>query len=234
MRSEYVHHRLWYEAVAELLSPTRCAGCDTQGELFCPACRQSLKRDFRLSQVCPRCAAPYGALVCTECWETDFSFSATVALGVLDGPLARAIVVYKDGGERRLSGIFGPPLARRAREVWGSFGQVVTWVPASARARARRGFDHAEQLARAFAVAYGLPARCLLSRAGARDQRGLSRQERRGNSHMSFRCSHPVPSEVILIDDVFTTGATANAAATALRGAGARKVRLAVLARAWL
>jgi predicted amidophosphoribosyltransferase len=235
MGSECVHTSKLALLLGELIAPTRCAGCERQSGLFCRRCRASLTKHFAQTQVCPRCAAPYGALTCTECWDQTFSFSAAVALGILDGPLARAVVLYKDANEQRLADIFGPPLARRAQRSWkAGFAEAVTWIPASRRAIARRGFDHAELLARAVAAELQLPTRALLKRPWARDQRGLSRRERlKASSAAAFSCTQLPPAPLLLVDDVMTTGATADAAAVALLKAGAARVSLAVIARAW-
>jgi predicted amidophosphoribosyltransferase len=221
------------ESVAELVAPTRCAGCERQGVLFCEACRRTLGTDYAAEQVCPVCGGPYGALVCTECWDGELKFDATVALGVLDGPLARAVVLYKDGNERRLAGLLGEMLARRIREEWGGWGDVVTWIPASKRALKRRGFDHGELIAKAVAAGLGLPIAGLLQRPHSKDQRKLTRAERLNGSDKSFTCTTSPPATILLVDDVMTTGATTNDAAEALLGAGAAAVRVGVFARTW-
>ncbi|MCL2438845.1 MAG: hypothetical protein FWC99_07235, partial [Coriobacteriia bacterium] len=76
------------ESLGELIAPTRCAGCERQGVLLCSNCLAQLSRDYFQHQACPKCAGPYGALTCTECWEIAYSFSHALALGILDGPLA--------------------------------------------------------------------------------------------------------------------------------------------------
>ena len=70
-------------------------------------------------------------------------------------------------------------------------------------------------------------------RSAARDQRALGRSERAANVAGTFRVAARVPERVVLCDDVFTTGATLDAAAAALLSAGADAVRVAAVARAW-
>jgi predicted amidophosphoribosyltransferase len=224
------------QAIGELIAPTRCAGCERQGVLLCPSCLESFQDHYVSWQSCPRCAGPFGALSCTECWEVNYSFSAALALGILDGALARSIVLYKDANERRLASTFGGLLAQEIQCNWGQWADVVCWVPSTKTALRRRGFDHAELLAKSVATSLNLPARPLLLRSKHRsqhDQRGLSRAQRKSVA-LQLHCTQRVPScKVLLIDDVFTTGATAEAASTALLSAGAQELRVAVLGRAW-
>ena len=96
------------------------------------------------------------------------------------------------------------------------------------RRRLERGFHPAEQLARALAREWGLPCEALLSRSGRTSrQRGLSLPDRRRNVAHAFT-AQPVGGSVLLVDDVYTTGATAQAAAKALRA----RVEVVTFARA--
>jgi predicted amidophosphoribosyltransferase len=135
------------------------------------------------------------------------------------GPIAAAIVSAKVGGARTAWPVLAVRLAERAAEDPPAV-DVVTWV-ATGRGRARRrGVDHAEVLARAVAGRLGVPAVGLLRAVAGRD----------GEVQ---RAGRDLPgTDVLLVDDVLTTGATAAGAAWALRTAGAGAVHLAVLARA--
>jgi predicted amidophosphoribosyltransferase len=104
-------------------------------------------------------------------------------------------------------------------------------VPADRGRRAERGHHPAERLARALAERWGLPCEPLLTRTRpARRQRGLSLAERRRNVAGAF-AARPASDTVVLVDDVYTTGATASAAASALRGSGASRVDVVAFAR---
>jgi predicted amidophosphoribosyltransferase len=99
---------------------------------------------------------------------------------------------------------------------------VVTWAPTTARRRRRRGYDQAELLARAIGRAGGVPVRRLLRRVPGPVQTGADRAHRLAAPH--FRARGQVPDTVVLVDDVWTTGATLAAAAAVLRPAGATTV----------
>jgi predicted amidophosphoribosyltransferase len=109
---------------------------------------------------------------------------------------------------------------------------LLVHVPGDPDRRLERGHHAAERLARALAGAWDLPVDDLLRReAGSRRQRGLSRPERRRNVAGAFSTAGPVPPQVCLVDDVYTTGATVNAAASTLRKAGAKRVEVVTFAR---
>ncbi len=219
------------EGLAELVAPTRCAGCELPGSLLCPGCLDAVPY-LRPGDACARCAAPFGALVCTECWNREFAFSEAIAVGPFEGPLARAVALHKDAGERRLGGLLGGMLARQVRP-WNGWPDAVTWIPPTRAAMRRRGFDHAFAFAQPVAEALGVEAIPLLTRGAARDQRALGRGERARNVRGSVSADGQAPSRVVLVDDVMTTGATLDEAANQLLSAGAFEVRVAVVARTW-
>jgi predicted amidophosphoribosyltransferase len=135
------------------------------------------------------------------------------------------VLDLKSRGRRDAVAPLASALVAEARRG-GLASEVVTWVPCPTAARRRRGFDHAELLARAVAGALGLPCRGLLLRAGpVLDQVGLTAQERWANLAGAFT-ARPPRGPVCLVDDVITTGATAGCCANALRGAGATGVEL--------
>lgn len=221
------------EGFLETMCPTRCAGCELPGSLLCVSCRDVVA-SIAPGHPCPRCAAPFGWLVCTECWSLEPAFDSTYAVGLLERPLSRAVTLYKDGGERRLGTVLGGLLWRVIEPVAPTFDAVVP-IPASREAIARRGFDHVALIAGEISRESGLPLLSVLESVPARDQRNLGRGDRRVNARASLATQDGarVPPSVLLIDDVMTTGATADAAARALRTVGAERVGVGVVARAW-
>lgn len=229
------------QAIAETLWPTRCAICDEPGELLCERCRSELPF-IDLWRACPICGAPWGHMQCTECNPVMLAATGreAVAFSSLASPFElaestrRIAVVYKDGGEQRLATEMARYMACYLSPEIASEVAGVTFVPASRKARARRGFDHAELLAQEVALVIGRPVIPLLSPPRARDQRALSRRERMGNmAHaVSALPGASAPESILLIDDVCTTGATLFAACDAIREAGGRNVHCLTFARA--
>jgi predicted amidophosphoribosyltransferase len=110
---------------------------------------------------------------------------------------------------------------------------AIGFVPPDGNRSLKRGHHPAERLARELAGRWDLPVFTVLGRTRApRPQRGLSPPARRRNVAGAFLATASVLPRVALIDDVYTTGSTASAAASALRRAGARRVEVVTFARA--
>lgn len=167
-----------------------------------------------------------------------------LAATVFEGPIPRIIRAYKDAGERRLA----QPIAElmldaaehaeaAAPERYGgllSAADAVTFVPVTAAAFARRGFDHMELIATAFARMAGLPVVDALVKHGHSDQRALGRAARQAYAQGVYEVVEPVAGKrLLLLDDVITTGATTRAVRAALLDAGTAAVDVLALARVW-
>jgi predicted amidophosphoribosyltransferase len=140
------------------------------------------------------------------------------------------VAAWKERGLRRLAGVAADLVTSTVERPQAAF---LTFVPPDRDRILERGHHPAERLARALAKRWDVPVEPLLTRAGSsRPQRGLSLQDRRRNVTGAFRPAGRAPSAVALVDDVYTSGATANAAASALRKAGARRVEVVTFARA--
>jgi predicted amidophosphoribosyltransferase len=108
----------------------------------------------------------------------------------------------------------------------------VTFVPADRGRSAARGHHPAARLAGALAGHFRLSCEELLVRPRSSErQRGLTLAERRRNVAGAFEATGPVAGTVLLVDDVYTSGATVSAAASALRAAGAARVDVVTFAR---
>jgi ComF family protein len=197
-------------ALLDLAFPPRCPAC---GDAPVPPS--------------PFCALCDGAIDPVEGVQDEFRAGA-----LFGGPIADAIHALKYGDRAEAAVPLGRWLAGRVEVPPGA---RVVWVPLGRRRRIERGYDQAMLIAGAFARA----ARLRLLRGAIRRVRetppqvGLDRGARARNVEGAFEASRAVSGlDLVLVDDVVTTGATAEAASRALREAGARSVTVVAVARA--
>lgn len=214
-----------------LLAPHDCVGCGAEGRLLCFDCQSYI----RLSKM--RC---YSCLVSTSSWDT-------CRLCRPDSPLARvqAIVRYEDaakdliwklkfGRARAGAQEIGELLAAAAHVSFADKPVVVSVPTAPVRVR-QRGYDQAALIAKAFAAEAGLPYAALLRRSGKQKQVGATKAQRLQQIQGAYR---PVKraqiqgANILLVDDVLTTGATFENCARVLLQAGARRVDALAFAQA--
>lgn len=216
--------------VLALLLPERCAVCGRPGQALCPGCRNALTR--LRPPVCERCGAPgpWPVRRCGECAGRRLAFARARSALVYDERARAFVRAWKEGGRRRLA---GEAAALVAEVVPAPDAACLVPVPGDPERAWARGQVPPKALAAALARRWGIPlADVLERRRSLRPQRGLALQERRRNVRGSVVARVGVPAGACLVDDVYTSGATADACARALRGAGARRVEVVTLARA--
>jgi predicted amidophosphoribosyltransferase len=195
----------------------------------CASCLDSLPR--LAPPLCARCGAPTAWPVerCAECGGRRLAFVTARAAVAYDERMRRVVAGWKEHGLRRL--------AREAAQLTAEVVarpdvDALTFVPPDRKRVLERGHHPAASLARELGALWELPVPALLDRprTSAR-QRGASLAERRRNVRGAFT-ARASPARICLVDDVYTSGATASAAASALRRAGAKEVRVVTVARA--
>jgi len=186
---------------------------------------------------CPRCALPARPESPCSCLQTDWPILRTVAAADYAPPLDRLIGALKFGRQLPLA----RPLGELISLAWA--GQhdppafdVLVPVPLGSRRLAQRGFNQSLEIARALTRSqtgrWPVLPRTLVRQRDTPEQSALARAQRLDNLQDAFAVRGPLgPWRVGLVDDVMTTGATAVAAARALRSAGARSVVALVAAR---
>ena len=192
-----------------LLLPSQCAICGDAGPSPCGAC-------WGLLEPAPPLPPPPGLDSCRSLLRYEGAGRELIAR--LKFGNQRAAVPWVAAGMASL-------VASRGAEV-----DAVTWAPTSRARRRERGFDQAEVLARAVAAHVRRPVHSLLVRTSVQPQTGLDRTQRGVGPAFSV-AGRPVPSSVLVVDDVVTTGATLAAAASVLRRAGASAVVAVTAAR---
>lgn len=215
-----------------------CEVCGSwTGGRLCTPCR------VRFAAPIPRCqscglALPAGVPRCGGCVREPPAFLRCHCAVDYGFPWDRVIGRFKYGAAPELARVLVDALLRAARLQQAELPDLFTPVPLSAQRLAERGYDQAWELARRLGRALRVPAqaRTLQRRFDARHQAELSRHERLANLRGAFHVPPPwraplAGRHVALVDDVLTTGATAQEAATALQAAGARRVDLWVVAR---
>jgi predicted amidophosphoribosyltransferase len=222
---------VWCEVrLLDLLLPVRCVVCGAGGELLCRVCREALPR---LSPpLCDRCGAPTAWPVtrCRECSGRRLAFASARAAVAYDDRVRRLVRSWKERGLRTLAAAAAELVVDALATSHGA--TALTFVPPDRSRGLERGHHPAERLARELGERWSLPVLTVLRRPGASPrQRGLALTDRRRNVAGAFVPVAEAPSRVLLVDDVYTSGATAAAAASALRKAGACRVEVVTFAR---
>jgi ComF family protein len=232
-----------------LLRLTRVPLCDTccshlppQAGTLCGRCGE----DLGVAQLSPLADLDPIPTLCQPCRLAPPAFEKAIAWGGYHGQLRELIHLFKYEGMQPLAGRLGELLANSLENlVSPQLPQnfLVVPVPMHAAKQHQRGYNHAELLARAAVAAlrrrqpqWRLQVSTGLLRRMRQtvSQAGLTTHQRRANLRGAFFVSHPervAGRHVLLIDDIYTSGATARVCSRVLRTAGAASVRVATVAR---
>lgn len=226
-------------AAIDLLLPPRCAGCGQVVARAMTLCGDCWARLPVLGDpCCQACAAPlppYAAasMRCGGCLADPPPWVAARAPFLYDGLARELVLALKHGGREHLAAPMAAAMARRAADWLGDDALAVA-VPLHRTRLARRGFNQALWLARALGVP--APPDLLIRKRDTGSTRGLTRAGRLRAVTGAFdvppaRRAAVRGRNVVLVDDVMTSGATARACVAALRRAGVAEVRVLVYAR---
>ncbi len=234
-----------FSGIADVIFPPLCLSCKrllrTHDEkIFCATCRDSLS--FLSQSHCPVCGvvfpdSPAGHHLCGDCATHPPHYDLARAAVLYDGMMSDMIHRFKYGRDL----ICGRALGRLLADFefddvdWGAFDLILP-VPLHIRRLRQRGFNQSLLIARQLGKKHGLNVNfSLLKRHRfTLTQTGLHKKERENNMQNAFDVLSPHKIEgrnIMIIDDVYTTGATVNACAKALKKAGARQVAAITLAR---
>ena len=209
----------------DLLLPLQCLGCQREGNLLCAHCQDGLEK--LNPPFCTVCAQPSARSLCTWCRRMPLAIDGIRAPYLMQGPVKEAIHSLKYRGVRAAAPEMAQLLAKylTRRRITG---ELLVPVPLHARRLRSRGYNQSALLARelgeltGLAVDEGLVVRI---KDTPPQVQAASREQRRSNVEDSFQCSAGLSSmEIILVDDVATTGSTLSACAAVLKDAGASSV----------
>jgi len=218
----------------DLLFPQYCVGCGKEGLFLCYSCRQSLSRIT--PPLCPRCGRPQpSGILCPGCVSWQAEIDGIRSPFRFDGVIRQAIHQLKYQNLRALVA----PLAKLLQDYLSTnplLVEVLVPVPLHPKRLRERGYNQSSLLARELSKLINLPVvdDCLTRQRHASPQARTSTvEERRSNIADAFACRdyRLRDKQVLLIDDVSTSGATLDACAAALKAAGTTSVWGLVMAR---
>lgn len=224
-----------HSLILDILFPQSCAGCGkpVTGREHC-LCGECERAVTPIIDACTRCSGHLDRGSCQVCGERAFHPSRNITIAEYEGAMKKTLHEFKFGGTRGLHA----PLGRMALTALARHDvrtDLITWVPMNARKLLARGYNQSRLIARYLSRRTGIPGIPLLaeSRAG-RTQRDMVLRERFINALGRYRPRNAARLRgrtVLLVDDVFTTGATINECARILRLAGAKDVISLTMAR---
>jgi ComF family protein len=207
----------------DLLFPQRCVNCGREGDYICRSCRQSLL--LIMPPVCPRCGRPQSSeTLCPGCINWQAEIDGIRSPFIFDGVMRQAIHELKYRNLRALAA----PLAKLLHDYLMANpvpGEVLVPVPLHRKRLRERGYNQSFLLARELGKLTGLPLidDCLVRQQQTPPQVMTANvSERQSNVAGAFTCrdGRLRGKQVLLIDDVTTSGATLDACAGALKSAG--------------
>lgn len=218
---------------ADLLFPRRCPVCGgvamPKGRLICPACLKQLS--FVSSPACMKCGKEIGSReqeYCADCIRRKKSFTRGFALLNYDSRAAVSMAAVKYHNKREYLDFYARAAALRFEKQFRQAGiQVIVPVPVHASRLKTRGFNQAAVLAERLSAELGIPWEELLIRVKKTDpQKSLGSAERLKNLRGAFEAEQEAGKweRVLLVDDIYTTGSTAEICSRALLKTGVKQV----------
>ena len=218
-----------FPGLLDMLMPHSCKGCGRLGAVVCDRCKKHITDcNFDICPECKRKKTGKKLKNCPDCKDLP----PVIAVGEREGLLAELIHEYKYSATRAIHEILAEILAEKIPEELK--GAYLVPLPTSTAHIRERGFDHIYLIAKKLAKMKGYRVVRLLVREKNTVQVGADHKVRVKQAEGAFRVDERVPIEkdatYILLDDVWTTGASMKAATKKLREAGARKIVIVVLA----
>lgn len=218
--------------VLDLLYPARCPVCDRPapfGTDICPECLRALP--VIETRRCAKCGKPVEEFekYCEDCSKNPHVYTRGLGIFLYDEQMKKTMAALKYKGRREYGAVLGRLVYERARgELLRWRPQAIVPIPIHPDRKNERGYNQAEEIAGPIAELAGirLCPDLLVRTERTGPMKKLTRAERFENMKdaIAVRGGCFVPDRVLIVDDIYTTGATIDAAAHALRSAGAREI----------
>lgn len=209
--------------ILDMLCPHFCRGCGAVGTILCDCCKNYIiTSNFNH---CPKCHKA----IDKKCNECELPFVGTFVVGWRDELLGDLVKEFKFESVRALGGELAEILERKLPKIAGEV--VVVPLPTVAKHVRERGMDHTLIIAKKLAKRRGWKVERLLVRAKNTVQVGATAEQRQAQAKEAYEFRGKIRKNVtyLLLDDVWTTGASMLAAAETMQKAGAKKMIAAVL-----
>ncbi len=222
------------------LFPPLCTYCNKDGAYVCDACRKKMLW-IDPYYACRMCGAPFGRFTCTSCRHDSELSGVICAVGGCEISL-KIIKTYKNGPEINLAPFIAASIVSTLdlAQIEGVLKldldhiDCISYIPARFESLIKRGFDHMEVVAKICSKLLDIPYVSSLEIVHASDQRSLGQEERFENMIDSMRVVEDVSGmNILLLDDVVTTGATMLCAIKVLETSGAHDILPAAFCRIW-
>lgn len=222
------------EKIVDFFFPRRCVGCGKVGDFLCQGCRRKLPRI--LPPICKRCGRPESSgSLCPACWGQKTDIDGIRSVFRFEGTIRQAIHDLKYRNLKSISGCLAMLMADYLHDN-PVRGEVLVPVPLHSRRLRERGYNQSSLLAKELGKCIAMPvidgSLCRLKDSPSQ-ARTTAIEERKENVKGAFVCrdGELKAKNVILVDDVCTSGATLEACAVALKTGGAVSVMGLTLAR---
>lgn len=230
--------KFWEKAV-DLIYPPRCPVCDKilkpeEGRIH-KTCSRQLERIA--GAVCLHCGRPVGSEEVEYCFDCsnklrgnrNAAFYQGKSLFLYKGQIKQTMYRFKYSNKREYAAFF----AECAMEQWGEWlhrceAEAVVAVPMFRRKKRKRGYNQAEVFAKALAEALGVPLgkHVVIRAKDTRPMKELNDAERKNNLRNAFQIDRNIVKyrKIMLVDDIYTTGSTADEVSRVLLEAGVEKI----------
>lgn len=227
------------DRILDIVYPRRCPVCDDAvtgpGHYICRECADS----FSLVEdpCCMKCGRPLkdcGMIMCRDCMRREHDFASGRAAFLYDDLLKESVYRYKYGGRAEYADYYAGIMARQLEPYIRSCeADAIIPIPLHTDRLKKRGYNQAELLADGLSRYFSIPVRNdILSRpVKTKVQKTLRAGQRQNNLKKAFKIDSDVVKlkNTLLVDDIYTTGATMDAAAGCLKAAGVLNVYYVVL-----